>query len=92
MSNTKRASRSADARPAGQSSLMTPLGVVAGEILVYLEEHGATPLKRVVRELEGPAALVTMAVGFLIREGLVRGLQHGFEVVLEPLAKAYQAG
>ena len=42
MRNTKRASNRTEERLAGEASLMTPLGVVAGEILTYLEEHGAT--------------------------------------------------
>lgn len=65
-------------------SLITPVGLKAGEVLTYLEQHGATTLQSILHELEGPGTVVLMAVGFLIREGLVQGLQHGLEVVLEP--------
>ena len=65
-------------------SLMTTLGVIEGEALTYLEQHGATPLRRLVRELEWPAAMVMMAVGALVREGLIRATQHDLEVVVEP--------
>lgn len=68
----------------GGRSLMTPLGIAGGEILTYLEEHGATAMRRLIRELAWPAPVVMMAVGALIREGLVCATQHDLEVILEP--------
>lgn len=65
-------------------SLMTPLGLIEGDVLTYLERHGAATLQRLIAEFEWPAALVTMAVGALIRSGLVRALQREFEVMIEP--------
>ena len=65
------------------ASLMTPLGVIEGEVLIYLEEHGATPMRRLTRELDWPASLVIMAVGALVRERLVRATQHELEVRVE---------
>ena len=65
-------------------SLITTLGVIEGEALTYLEQHGATPLRRLVRELEWPAPMVMMGVGALVREGLVRATPHDLEVVVEP--------
>ena len=62
--------------------LMTSLGVVEGEVLTYLERHGATPLRRLVRELDWAAPLVTMAVGALVREGLASALQHELELII----------
>ena len=64
-------------------SLMTPLGLVGGEALAYLEEHGATTVRRLIRELEWPSHMVMMAVGALIREGLVQAIQHDLEVSVE---------
>jgi hypothetical protein len=66
------------------ASLMTPLAWVEGDVLTYLERHGATPLRRLVRELEWTSPLVMMAVGALVREGLVQGIRHELEVVLQP--------
>ncbi|MBI4342908.1 MAG: hypothetical protein HY599_06040 [Candidatus Omnitrophica bacterium] len=78
----------ARAMPAGGTgrwpALMTSLGLVSGEILTELEAHGATPMRRLIRELEWPAPMVLMAVGALVREGLVRATQHDLEVILEP--------
>jgi hypothetical protein len=65
------------------TSLMTPLGVVEGDILAYLEAHGATPLRRLVRELEWPSPMVMMGVGALVRERLIQARQHELEVIVE---------
>jgi len=66
--------------------VMMSLGIVEGEILVYLEERGATTLRRLIRELLWPAPFVTMAVGALIRGGFVRLIPHDLEVVVEAQA------
>lgn len=66
-------------------SLMTPIGVVAGDILSYLGEHGTTPLRRLVRDLPWTSPMVMMAVGALIREGLIEADQHELEVVVSLL-------
>lgn len=74
-------------RPAEQGAadgLITMLGVVEGDILLYLDICGATPVRRLIRELAWPGAMVTMAVGALIREGLVRSHQHELDVIVEP--------
>jgi hypothetical protein len=79
-----------EAWPAGMeaegmaASLMTPLGWAEGEVLTYLERHGATPVRRIIRELEWPAPMIMMAVGALVREGLVQATRHDLEVIVEP--------
>ena len=65
-------------------SLMTTLGLISGEVLTYLEAHGATTLHRLIRELEWPARMTMMAVGALVRQGMIRAIQHDLEVILEP--------
>ncbi len=65
--------------------LMTTLGIVEGDILTYLERFGTTTMRQLIRELEWPAPMVMMAVGALIREGLIRALRHELEVVVEPV-------
>lgn len=74
---------SAVAEP-GSRSLVTSLGIIEGEVLLYLDVHGATPTRRLIRDLEWPSPLVTMALGALIREGLVRARQHELELIIEP--------
>ena len=78
------------AAPDTSASIMTELGMVEGEILTYLEERGASTVREVVRELPRPTREVWMAVGALIRAGLVRGVQHELEIVLVPCAFAAQ--
>lgn len=68
-------------------SLVTQLGVIEGELLTYVEEHGATPIRRLIRDSEWPMPMVTMALGALAREGLVRLIRHDLETIVEP-AKA----
>ena len=74
---------SAVAEP-GSRSLVTSLGIIGGEVLLHLDVHGATPMRRLIRELEWPSPLVTMAIGALVREGLIRARQHELEVIVEP--------
>ena len=63
---------------------MTPLGLVEGEVLEHLDRHHTVTLRRLNRELAAPAYMVMMAVGALIRAGLVRGAQHDLEVIVQP--------
>ena len=75
-------------KPPGESEdtpLITTLGLVEGEVLTFLGDHGATTLRALIRELEWPARMIMMAVGALIREHLVRATQRELEVILEPL-------
>lgn len=68
-----------------EASLITTLGLVEGEVLAFLEDHRATTLRGLIRELEWPSRVVMMAVGALVRERLVRAAQRELEVILEPL-------
>ena len=72
----------------GNQTLVTSLGIIEGEVLLHLDINGATPVRRLIRDLEWPASLVTMAVGALIREGLVQADRHELEVILEPRHRA----
>ena len=69
------------------TSLMTPLGLISGDVLTYLEERGTTTVRRLVREVEWPSQMITMAIGSLIREGLVRAVQHDLEVIVEAVSE-----
>lgn len=74
------------------SSLVTQLGLVEGDILTYLERHGATTLRHLIRSLTWRTPLIIMATGALIRGGLVRATQRELEVILEPSARVAAAG
>ena len=68
----------------GGAVLNTTISIVEGEILTYLEKHGFSRLKKVIRDLEWPMAEVMMAVGALIREGLIEVRRDRFGVLLSP--------
>ena len=68
---------------APEISTVTNLGVIEGEILQYLDVHGATPIRQVIRELSWPGAMVSTTIGALAREGLIRALRREREVVVE---------
>src|SRR3989338_10334285 len=60
------------ARPVEAPSLMTVIGLAEGEVLLHVEANGATPLRGLIRALPQPAPIVTMAIGSLIRKGVIR--------------------
>ncbi len=67
--------------------LITTLAMVEGEILSYLERYGAATLRELTRTLDWSSRLVTMAVGGLVRERLVRAKEFDLEVVIELVDK-----
>ncbi len=57
--------------------MITEIGIVAGEIWHYLDEHGEALFSRVVRGIERPKDLALMSLGWLAREGHVVVRQEG---------------
>jgi len=49
--------------------MITEIGITAGDIWHYLDEHGKSPLSQVVREIDTEKERVLMAIGWLAREG-----------------------
>ncbi len=70
----------------GAPAVMTEIGLIGGDVLIYVDEHGTTPLRRIIRDLDWPAPLVFMAVGALVRAGLVRAIRHDLEMIVEARA------
>jgi len=56
---------------------ITEIGIVAGEIWHYLDQHGEVTLSTLVNGIERPRDLVLMSVGWLAREGHVVVKQEG---------------
>ena len=76
------------------TALMIPLSLVSGDVFMYLEAHGTTSLRRLIRELEWSAPMVMMAVGTLVREGLVHATPHDLDVIVEvhePIQRPHSA-
>lgn len=61
--------------------MITELGIVAGDIWHYLDQHGTSSLSGLVEHLDKPRDLILMSLGWLAREG---------HVVLRPEGSDYQ--
>ena len=57
--------------------MITEIGIVAGEIWHYLDEHGEGVFSSVSRGIERPKELSLMSLGWLAREGHVVVRQEG---------------
>ena len=51
--------------------MITELGICAGDIWHYLEQHGESPLSTLVRGIDKPRDILLMSLGWLAREGHV---------------------
>ena len=64
--------------------MITEIGIVAGEIWHYLDEHGNDAFSRVMTGIGRPRELALMSLGWLAREGhvVVRPEGQDFRVEL----------
>ncbi len=60
--------------------MIIEIGIVAGEIWHYLDEHGEAPFSEVVKRIDRPRELALMSLGWLGREGHVIVTQEGREL------------
>ena len=51
--------------------MITEIGIVAGEIWHFLDQHGEACLRDVMRSIERPKETILMSLGWLAREGHV---------------------
>ena len=63
--------------------MITEIGIIAGEIWHYLDEHGAGPFSRVVTGIGRSKDLALMSLGWLAREGHVVVRQEGQDLRVE---------
>ena len=63
--------------------MITEIGIVAGEIWHFLDEHGEVPFSRIVAGIERPKELALMSLGWLAREGHVIVRQEGADFRVE---------
>lgn len=59
--------------------MITEIGIVAGDIWHYLDQHGQVTLNALVRGIDKPRDNVLMSLGWLAREGHVIVQQEGAE-------------
>jgi hypothetical protein len=57
--------------------MITEIGIVAGEIWHYLDEHGEAPFAKIVAGIDRSKELALMSLGWLAREGHVVVRQEG---------------
>ena len=63
--------------------MITEIGIVAGEIWHYLDEHGPAVFSKVVRGIDRSKDLALMSLGWLAREGHVIVRQDGKQLLVE---------
>ena len=63
--------------------MITEIGIVAGEIWHYLDEHGEVLFSRLVSGIERPKDVALMSLGWLAREGHVVVRQDGRDLRVE---------
>lgn len=51
--------------------MITEIGIIAGEIWVFLDKYGQVSLERLVNGIAKPKELILMSLGWLAREGHV---------------------
>ncbi|MFA5118056.1 MAG: winged helix-turn-helix domain-containing protein [Candidatus Omnitrophota bacterium] len=62
--------------------MITEIGIIAGEIWHYLDQHGEVDLNVLIKSIDKPRDEVLMSLGWLAREG---------HVVLQKLNNEYKA-
>ncbi|MBI4227014.1 MAG: winged helix-turn-helix domain-containing protein [Candidatus Omnitrophica bacterium] len=66
---------------------ITEIGIVAGEVWHYLDQHGEVSFSVLIQEIGRPRDLALMSVGWLAREGHVIVREdgpHDYRVWLRP--------
>lgn len=48
--------------------MVTQIGIVAGEIWNFLDEHGETTLEEITKDIDKSEKLILMSLGWLARE------------------------
>ncbi len=64
--------------------MITEIGITAGDIWHYLDEHGKSPLNSIMRGISKERDIVLMSTGWLAREGHVKiaGTSPNYEIYL----------
>ena len=60
--------------------MITEIGIVAGDIWHYLDNHGESRFSDLVKGISRPTELALMSLGWLAREGHVIVKQEGAEM------------
>ncbi len=63
--------------------MITELGIVAGDIWHFLDEHGQSTLAHLIASLDKPRDTILMSLGWLAREGHVKLDKEGEDYKIE---------
>lgn len=68
----------------GRCKMIIEIGIVAGEIWHFLDQHGEVPLSTLIKGIDKPKDNVLMSLGWLAREGhvIVQQIQNDYQVSL----------
>jgi len=64
------------------ASLLTPVSLVEGEILEFMETRSKTTLSEIVAHLSWPVPIIMIGVGGLINQGLLIAMRHDTFILL----------
>jgi hypothetical protein len=64
--------------------MITEIGITAGDIWHYLDQHGKSPLSKIVKGIDTERDRVLMAIGWLAREGhvIAEGASPDYQIYL----------
>jgi len=64
--------------------MITEIGIIAGEIWHFLDQHGEVSLTALSRGIEKPRDNVLMSLGWLAREGhvILRKEENDYKIIL----------
>jgi len=68
--------------------MITEIGIVAGDIWHFLDQHGEVKLSDLVRGIDKPRDNILMSLGWLAREGhvIVQQIENDYTVSLRKSA------
>ena len=61
--------------------MITEIGITAGDIWHYLDEHGKSSLSQIIKSIDTDGERILMSIGWLAREG---------HVIIEKQGQDYQ--
>ena len=68
--------------------MITELGICAGDIWHYLDQHGETSLSSLAQGIDKPRDMILMSLGWMAREGHISLKGEGSDYTISFLRKS----